>query len=709
MERLIPFRRKIFHINHRAVRRLLYRPCISLSVIQRVRIAGAQSNDIVSSVSGRIENRNAVSVLHQSLLPFSGKSSKFSGKLSILPFCHLINLMDRRSRKDIVELVDQNLFPHSLQLFCRVRNLILRKHRQQFQIHQAKLGFPVRTFVSSHGSQRSSVVFKIEFPFPYRQPGAVSHTFLQLIKVGPGKFLADHRNPPDSFFHAQGSLQHLPGRPAASVPITVGNQNIIVDVLVLVAHPSAHNRVRVQSSVVSGKKIMDRLMYIESCNQVSQHLTSVNSSPHHRVVRNLIELIPRQLCGHKVIDPAFLHDLRQGSRITEYVRQPQNPVINAELLFEKTFSVHELAHQGLSGSQIAVRLNPHAALRLPAFLFYTFFDPSVQLRISLLQKHIQLRLAGHEFVVGIFLHQLQHGGKASSGLFLRLFHGPPPRHIDMRMADAGCNHISVSRHIRIQRLINVIRSLLQGPVKLIRIRSSQIQIIDCTIQNILNILPIFIVFLHPGKCRERHPQIVVQLFDFVVNLLHICKQIELCMFGPRISLKFQGQRLPCLCFRAEEHIPVVQVNALHHCAIHKQKKLWIFRVKSLFHLCPHMQPHPFSVQFPRHRILGAEPVVTVRPIPVHGLAIKRLPRNRICVGVRRADIIPFFVLPVPHRKTLFYLQFLQLTADHADSLVQKIHSSSFHSPQPFTQYRNTYFAVVSLPFSQVCAFTAQTV
>ena len=72
---------------------------------------------------------------------------------------------------------------------------------------------------------------------------------------------------------------------------------------------------------------------------MSQYLCPVDPFPQKRVVRNLVELVPGQLRRHEIIDPAFLHDLRQRTGIAEYVRQPQDPAVHAEFLHEKPFAV----------------------------------------------------------------------------------------------------------------------------------------------------------------------------------------------------------------------------------------------------------------------------------------------------------------------------------------------------------------------------------
>ncbi len=210
-----------------------------------------------------------------------------------------------------------------------------------------------------------------------------------------------------------------------------------------------------QHPVVGGEEILDRLAHTQGRDQMRQHLRTVDAAPTHRIVRDLVELVPRQLGGHEIIDTAFFHDLRQRPGVTEHIRQPQNPVVHAELFFKKALSVYKLSHQRLPGSQVAVGLQPHTALRLPALLLNALLRLRVKLRITLFQKSIQLRLTGHKLIVGVFLHQLQHRGKAASHLLSRLLHGPPPCHVDVRVADTGSDHILVAGMVRVQCLADI--------------------------------------------------------------------------------------------------------------------------------------------------------------------------------------------------------------------------------------------------------------
>ena len=309
----------------------------------------------------------------------------------------------------------------------------------------------------------------------------IPHALLQFIKVGARELLTHSGDSLHALFHTDRRLKHLSGRAAAAVPVAVGHQNVVVDVLILITHPAAHDRIGVEHAVVGGKEILDGLADAQRGDQVGQHLGTVNAAPHHRVVRYLVELVPRQFRRHKIFDAALFHNLRQCAGIAEHIRQPQNLVIHAKLFPEEALAMHKLSHKGLAGSQVAVGFQPHAALRFPPALSDPLPRFLVQLRVTLLQEGVELGLAGHKLIIRVFLHQLENRGKAASHFLSRLFHRPPPCHVDVRMADAGRNHILVSCHVRIQRLINVGGGFLQSSVECIRIGRPKIQKIDCRI------------------------------------------------------------------------------------------------------------------------------------------------------------------------------------------------------------------------------------
>ena len=189
---------------------------------------------------------------------------------------------------------------------------------------------------------------KIQLSDPGWEAFAVFYFLMQFVEIRSCKCLAYFRHTFDAFFHSFGCLKHRSGRAAAAVSVAVADQDIVVDVLVLVAVPSAHDGIRVQHSVVCGKEARLRLSDAERCDHMRENFASVDSFPVHGIVRHFVKLVPCQLCRHEVVDSAFFQNLRHGSGVSKDIRQPQDLVVHAELFFEKAFSEQELAHEGLS-------------------------------------------------------------------------------------------------------------------------------------------------------------------------------------------------------------------------------------------------------------------------------------------------------------------------------------------------------------------------
>ena len=189
---------------------------------------------------------------------------------------------------------------------------------------------------------------KIQLANPGGKASAVLYFFMHFIKIRSGKSLTYLRYSFDAFFHTLRGFEHRSGRTAATISVAVADQDIIVDILILIAVPSTHNRIRVQHAIVCGKEACLRLADAECCNHMCKDLASVDTFPVHRIVRHFVELVPCQLCSHEVVDSAFFHNLRHRCAVSEDIRQPQDLVVHAELFFEKAFSEQELAHEGLS-------------------------------------------------------------------------------------------------------------------------------------------------------------------------------------------------------------------------------------------------------------------------------------------------------------------------------------------------------------------------
>ncbi len=140
----------------------------------------------------------------------------------------------------------------------------------------------------------------------------------------------------------------------------------------------------------------------------------------------------------------------------------------------------------------------------------------------------------------------------------------------MRVADTCRDDVLIACHLVIQRLVNIVGRLLQRAVKFVGVRRAQVEIIDCIVQNFRDVLAVLVVLLHSRKCRERHPQIIVELLDQRVDFLHLDNQVKLCVQNARVRLQAKLEHIACLCRSRKQHIAVVHVNSLKDFPVHKQ-------------------------------------------------------------------------------------------------------------------------------------------
>lgn len=98
------------------------------------------------------------------------------------------------------------------------------------------------------------MVFKVQFIDPFRQSFVILYPLPELVKILTGKGLADLGNTLDPLIHTAGHFHHVSGRAAASVTVTKADPNIVVDILILIAVPAAHDGIRVEHAVIGRKE-----------------------------------------------------------------------------------------------------------------------------------------------------------------------------------------------------------------------------------------------------------------------------------------------------------------------------------------------------------------------------------------------------------------------------------------------------------------------
>ena len=97
----------------------------------------------------------------------------------------------------------------------------------------------------------------------------------------------------------------------------------------------------------------------------------------------------------------------------------------------------ELADQRLARGEVAVGLDPHAALRLPAAGGDGLLHAGEQLGIELFHPGVMLRCRGAEDVSGIALDEVELSGEGTGGLAHRLALRPQPGGVDVGVTDGA--------------------------------------------------------------------------------------------------------------------------------------------------------------------------------------------------------------------------------------------------------------------------------
>ncbi|OPZ90994.1 MAG: hypothetical protein BWY73_01201 [candidate division TA06 bacterium ADurb.Bin417] len=161
---------------------------------------------------------------------------------------------------------------------------------------------------------------------------------------------------------------------------------------------------------------------------------TVDPLPPEEGVRKAAGHVPVKLHGEKVIDPGPLQDLGQGAVETEGVRQPGDRAGGPELLPPEAGTLDNLPHQRFAPGQVAVRLHPQAAQRLPAPLGDPGLDLPVEFRVMIAAEAVLDRLGVAEDEIGIRLHQPQGGGEGPAALADRFAHRPEVGGIQVAVA-----------------------------------------------------------------------------------------------------------------------------------------------------------------------------------------------------------------------------------------------------------------------------------
>ncbi len=215
----------------------------------------------------------------------------------------------------------------------------------------------------------------------------------------------------------------------------------------------------------------------------------------------------------------------------------------------------------------------------------------------------------------------------------------------MRVADAGGDDLVVPGQFLIQVKGQVFPCLPGRAHIVIRIDGAQVQQVDRVIEHALQVYAAAALRVKPRKGPQRYNQVPVQTDKSFIDVLKAGNQAELAVQGTCISLQLDMMRTARLGASAQQHIAVVHVDALHGLPIHKQQELRVFPVVPFVNLGANIQPQRPPLEALGYSDVRAEPVMLIRPVPVHAEAVEVFKWRGIGQGVRGMDKIALFVLP----------------------------------------------------------------
>ena len=613
----------------------------------------------------------------------------------------LVHVVDGGAGQDVVELVQEDGFPALVDLLSGVFHpQVPGPVGEEFRFLPHELRFPVAFFVPGHRGVGAPVVFQVQFADPAGEFFVFAAGFKQLVEIFPGSFPADLGRAGNALGKALRVFRHGPGGSAAAVAVAAGQEDVVCEFFLLVALPGPDDRGGVQVAVIGGVVAVLGLVGVLGGNQVSEHLAAVNALPPEGIHGQLVKLVPGDFCGHEVVDAGFFHNLGQGRRIAEHVRQPEDLVVLAEFFFEEPFAVEELAHHAFAGNQVAVGFQPHAAFHFPAAFGYPLFDAFKQVGITLFNEGVKLGLAGHEFVIGVLVHELQDGREGTGRFFPGLGNGPPPGHVNVGVADAGGNHLVVASQFRVDFLLHIFVGGVNGSVKFRAVRLPQVDEVDGFVQGFFQGNAAHVVLFQPADDLVGNGQVVIKPVDFRVPLHEGGFQLQIEVLAHMlvgvpagISLQIQAVGFACLGAAGHQDFPVVDVNALDGLFVQKQQELGVYSVP-VHPVGAEVKPQGFAVKAFRHGKLRPEPIMLVRAGPGVGFAVEGGIGDVRAVRFGGIHIKPLFIFKRVDGAVLDGNQAGQLIGNHINTLFCKNHryASFLHKFRPC--YKNAVWGKI---------------
>ena len=494
--------------------------------------------------------------------------------LAVLPVAVLVDLVDGRAGNDVVELVAQDGLPAGDQRILIVGAAGKHGHAAEpLALGQHELHAAVHHLVPRLRGVGATMVLQIQLAVPD------GHVLIGVLKVlvhaaeeiagAVGFDVGQTRQ----LIHGAAHLEHVAVHAAAAVAVAVGQQRLAGQVLVVELAPAAQHGARADHAVVGGEAALVKVAHLGCGDEIGHDLAAVDAAPLEQIVGHGVVLVPADLRGHEGVDAHALQNLRQRPAVAEHVGQPEVFAPVAEFLLQKAHAVEELAGQGFSGGDVAVRLQPHAAVGLPATLGRALLHLLVDLRAVVFDVLIQLRLALQEDVLVEFLHQAQHSGEGALGLFPGVLQPPQPRHVDVGVAhDVDRDLGLLPEHGQLGPELPKRRA--DGIVEAVRV---PVDLVERAIQRLRQgILHSVAVVQQPDRLDDGLGQIVqlvgVRMEIAHLGLLDAMAQLALRAAALHARPEHERQNHGLSGEGLEVHVVVVGVHALIGMAVHVQQR-----------------------------------------------------------------------------------------------------------------------------------------
>ncbi len=169
--------------------------------------------------------------------------------------------------------------------------------------------------------------------------------------------------------------------------------------------------------------------------EMGQHPRAVQPLPVKRVIGEAVGVVPAHFGCEEVFHTAALHDLWNGGAVAEGVREQKTVGGVAEPALRVTLPPQKLAHHALAAGNVAVALDPYAAVRLIASRAHRVRHPLKQGGVVAAQHFAVAGGALHKAVLRVARHQVELVGIGAGALFDGVVGRPQPRGVHVGVTD----------------------------------------------------------------------------------------------------------------------------------------------------------------------------------------------------------------------------------------------------------------------------------